>query len=177
MAWSEPRRRSPPLPGGGVGRAKWQQRPPPAARVCARKLWSLLLQGAQPEAAPRGCSADASREQLVARQKVSCERPPAAEVRGAQWHAEGWVGLSGFWRPPLPTTQRPRGVSSELSKLLQTDRRGDLHSAGSQSGRVWPGGNAGRADQPATRNFPAKPPRRTALCLRPSTAHVGVLLC
>lgn len=118
--------------------------PRAAARVFPRKLQDLLLQGAQPEAAPRGCSARESPELPAAQPKVSCERPPAAEVRRAQWPAEGWAG-GPFRAPGDPLCRRSADVRclANFQKLLQTHRRGDLHGGGPGSGRLRPPGDAG----------------------------------
>lgn len=142
---------------GGVRASKVAAAPPP--RPCSEALEPSAA-GSQPERAPCGCSADESRDQLQ-----QPPRPRSLEPSGRR--RAGWV-LPASGEPLCEAA--PIECPANFQKLLQIKGRGDRHRAGPQSGRVWPEGDAGRAHQPVTRNFPAKPPRRTALCLLPSTA-------
>lgn len=119
-----------------------------SCRVAARKGTVRLQRGRVPGSAP-----------------AAPPRPRSLEPSGRR--RAGWV-LPASGEPLCEAA--PIECPANFQKLLQIKGRGDRHRAGPQSGRVWPEGDAGRAHQPVTRNFPAKPPRRTALCLLPSTA-------
>lgn len=129
---SAPRRR----PGLSV------EAPGPSAAGSAARGDAERLQ--RPPVPGTGRSARQSPQLPAAQPKVSCERPPAAEVRRAQWPAEGWVG-GPFRAPGDPLCRRSADVRclANFQKLLQTHRRGDLHGGGPRSARLRPRGNAG----------------------------------